>query len=491
MTATSSDPPPARGGPIREALGRLGAESQVYGLGQVMGRFVQFLLVPVLTRALTPGAYGVSELVAGYSQSVILFLVLGMDGALARFFYQEPDREARIRMVSSSLVFRLLVSVAVSATIAAFAAPLASHLIGSHDYEKYLRIGAITMPFTLLVMFANDVLRVTFQPLKFIALNFVQTVVATSLSVWFVIGMKQGVVGVLYGRLGADALCAGLGLILIRHALRPRFSRQSLRRMLAYGAPAIPALFLFGVIAGIDRYMLERTRSIEEVAVYAVALRFFSLVTVAASAFQLAYGPFAFARAGTPEAPRIYARVLALYVAIGSLGALLVASFAPEALAVLVPPSYRAAAAPALWLAFAAVALGAYTVTSVGIGLALRTPLLVWCAAAGVAAAIAGHAVLTPRFGPVGAGAAQFLGYAAVAVTTYAIAQRVHVLPYRGRRLATLFVVALGLSLAIQRFVPPGVPGVVVKLVAASLFALLGFVLEVHRDRGGVAHRPT
>ena len=85
--------------PVREALKRLTAESVVYGLGQAGGRAVQLLLVPVLTRALAPGAYGVSELVVSYAQTAVLVLVLGMDGALARFFYQEPDREARIRMV--------------------------------------------------------------------------------------------------------------------------------------------------------------------------------------------------------------------------------------------------------------------------------------------------------------------------------------------------------------------------------------------------------
>ncbi|HUK62577.1 MAG TPA: polysaccharide biosynthesis C-terminal domain-containing protein, partial [Dongiaceae bacterium] len=309
-------------------------------------------------------------------------------------------------------------------------------------------------------------------------------------SLVFVIGMKHGVVGVLYGRMFGDAVSAMFGLVLIRHALRPRFSRASLRRMLAYGVPAIPALMMFGVIAGIDRYRLERTRSIEEVAVYAVALRFFTLVTVAASAFQLAYGPFAYARASAPEAPRLYARVLALYVAIGSLGAFLVSAFAPEMLAVLVPPSYRAAATPATWLAFAAVAFGAYTVTSISIGIALKTPLLSIGAGAGALVAIVGHRVLTPKWGPVGAAATQCLAYFTVAVTTYVIAQRVHPLPYRGGRLAVLFVGALALAVLVQRLETSEALGLGIKLGAALLFTAVCLALGVHRDRGAVGRRP-
>jgi O-antigen/teichoic acid export membrane protein len=39
---------------MRDALRRLTADSVIYGLGQVLGRAVQLLLVPVLTRLLAP-----------------------------------------------------------------------------------------------------------------------------------------------------------------------------------------------------------------------------------------------------------------------------------------------------------------------------------------------------------------------------------------------------------------------------------------------------
>ena len=71
---------------MREALKRLTGESLIYGLGQVSGRAVQFLLVPILTRALARDVYGVADLVLAYSQFVVLVMVFGMDGALVRFF---------------------------------------------------------------------------------------------------------------------------------------------------------------------------------------------------------------------------------------------------------------------------------------------------------------------------------------------------------------------------------------------------------------------
>jgi O-antigen/teichoic acid export membrane protein len=327
-------------------------------------------------------------------------------------------------------------------------------------------------------MFGNDVLRVTFQPWKFIALNIANTLLVTALSLWFVLGQQRGVIGVLYGRLFGDAACALLALVLTRHSLRPVFDGAALRRMLAYGLPTVPAAIAYGLITSLDRYMLQRTRPLEEVAVYGIAVKFFAVVTMGVSAFQLAYGPFAYARAREPGAPRLFARVFSSYVAVAALGALAVGTFAPEILRALVPESYAGAAAPALWLAFAAVAQGAYTVASVGIGLALATPLLGWCAGGAALIGALAQWLLTPRYGPIGAGAATFCGYLASAILTYGVAQRVHPLPYRGGRLAAVGVTALALGLAGQRF-GAGPAGLVLRIALVLGFAGLAAALRV------------
>jgi O-antigen/teichoic acid export membrane protein len=479
---------------VRESIKRLTTDSAVYGLGQALGRAVQLLLVPVLTRLLVPAEFGVADLVASYLGTVILVLVFGMDAALARFFYDEPDRGARIRMVSTSLLFRLAVSGVAVALLLAFGGPLAAVLMHGEAYRKYVWMGAATLPFTLLVMFCNDVLRVTFQPVKYITLNIVQTVLVTSLSIMFVgPWFHKSTAGVLYGRMAGDAVAAIVGLVLIRHALGFRFDGATLRRMLAYGAPTIPAAVAFAVIAGVDRFVLQRTRTIEEVAIYGVAARFYSVMTFAASAFQLAYGPFVYARARDPEAPRLFARVLVGYIAVASLGAMVVGLFAPEVLGVLVTRAYRpeAASLPALLLAFAAVALGAYTVASIGIGLALRTPLLAAGAWSGAIVAVAAHMLLTPRLGPVGAACATLAGYLGVAVVTYRLAQRVHRLPYRGGLAAGLFALALALAVVAQRFAAPGAWGLVTRALAVLAFAGVCAWGRVWTERSAVAARGT
>jgi O-antigen/teichoic acid export membrane protein len=475
---------------LRASLKRLSGESLVYGLGQVSGRAVNLMLVPILTRVLLKQQFGVAELVNGYSASVLLVLVFGMDAALARFFYEQSDRAARVRMASSSFAFRLAGGVVAAALLAPLAGLLAAHVMGGEVYTKYLRIGAVTLPFTLIVLWCNDLLRVTFQPWKFVALNLTQTALVGGLTLYFVLARELGVAGVLYGKWAGDSIAALLGIVLCRHHLRPQFDRAILSTMLRFGMPLVPLAFAYGIIGSMDRWSLQHFATLEEVGVYALALKFFAVVTLGVSAFQLAFMPFAYARAKDADAPLLYARVLGLYVAVAATGALIVGLLAPLGIRLLATRDYAAAAAPAVWLGFAAAAQGAYYVAGLGVNLSRRNELLVWSALGAALFAALGNLLLVPRLGAEGAAIATFAGYAVSAVLTYAISQRVYPLPYRGARLAALFAVAVGLGALAARLAPDGVAGWLGRGGAVAAFALLAWKSDVWKDRGAIRHRP-
>jgi O-antigen/teichoic acid export membrane protein len=474
---------------VRDALRRLRSDALIYGFGQALGRGVQFLLVPILTRLLAPSIYGVSDLVLAYSQFVVLVLVFGTDAALVRFFYQEPDREARRRMISTSLAMRMALGLTAVLVIAPLAGSISHASMGSDAYRKYVMIGACTLPWSLLVLFGNDVLRVTFQPWKFITLNVTQAVVTGTLS-WVLVAQRHlGVAGILYGKLGGDLCAALLAMLLIRHNLTRHMSGTTLRRMLAFGVPLVPASLAYGVISAADRFSLQRFRSLEEVGTYAVAVKFFSLVMLGVQAFSLAFFPFAHARANEPDSPRLYALVMARYVALASLVALAAGLFAPEALAVLVPPAYRAAASPAILLTFAAVGYGAYYVACLGVQFSLRTSLLIWTGIAGAFAAVLANVTLTARFGATGAAAATLAGNLTLAVTTYVVSQRVHPMPYRGGKLVFVFVLAMAIAVAGAHWIRPGGGSVMLKLGALAAYVVCCAWLGIWNESGAVATR--
>jgi len=464
---------------VKEHLRKLTGDSIVYGLGAAAGRGLQMLLVPILTRLFTPASYGVLDLLGLIGSIAALLLVMGTDAALARFFYEAEDREARRTMISSSAAWRAAVCVAF-ALVLWFAAPLFSRLaLGSPDYAKYVRITALTIPFTAFFLFQNDVLRVTFQPWKYIALNLVNTLLVGGLSIAFVVGMKKDVAGVLSAKLAGDGLTALFGFVLIRHHLVARFNRPLLGRMLRYGAPLIPVAVSYWVIQYADRRVLVAFSGLGAVGVYAVAVKMGAAMMLAVSAFQLAWGPFAFARSREPGAAALFSRVLTLYVAVAAGLALLLSLAAPEALAVLVPPAYRDAALPGALLAFAAVAHGAYYIAALGVNLALRNDVLVWTSGAAAAVTLALALALVRPLGLFGVALATCAGFALSTALLYVWAQRIHPIPYRGLRALALYACALVLLAAGVAVVRAGLPplasigaraGILATFVALALW---------------------
>ncbi len=432
---------------MKEHLKKLTGESIVYGLGTAAGRGLQMLLVPVFTRVFAPEAYGVIDLLGMVGAIAALLVVMGTDAALARFFYDAMDSEARRVMISSSALWRVGVCSTVALGLWLLAPAFSVFLLDSPDYAKYVRLTALTIPFTAFFMFQNDVLRVTFQPWKFIALNLVNTILVGGLSILFVIVWHKGVAGVLYGRLLGDAITAAFGFVLIRLQLVPRFDRVVLRRMLAYGAPLIPVAVAYWVMQYADRWTLAHFRDLATVGIYAVAVKMGAAMMLVIASFQLAWGPFAFARARDPDAGRLFSRVLTLYVAVAATAALTLGLFAQEALDVLVPGAYARAALPGGLLAFAAVAHGAYYIVALGANLSFRTDLVAWTSLLAAVINVGLNFVLVQQLGIRGVATATLVGFALSTVLLYVWAQRVHPIPFRGLRASALYLAGVSVLL--------------------------------------------
>jgi O-antigen/teichoic acid export membrane protein len=447
---------------LRQALARLGGESIVYGLGQAGTRLIQVALVPILTRVFSPDAYGVIDLVTLVASVAAPIAVCGMDAALARFFYEAPDTQARRSLASTSAVHRFASGTILGAALFLLAEPLSSVVLGSPEYAKYLRLIAAALPFGGLFLFANEALRVTFQPWKYVALNVLNLTLVGVLTLWFVLRLELSVAGVFWAKLFGDAVAALAGLVLVRHSLGGRFDGAALCRMLAYGAPLLPVALTYAALTYADRQVLLHTASLEEVGVYAAAAKVAAIVMLPVTAFTLAFGPFAFAAAREAHAGRLYSRVLTLYTAAGSALALGIGAFAPEILRVAVPETYWGAGVAAGFLAFGTIAHGAYYIAALGTNLAQRNGwLIVTTGVAAVLTVVCALAWVRP-FGSAGVAAATLCGFTFSTVSLYLVSQRLRRFPYLGARCLVLFATAIAVFVVIVQL-PAGSAGAVGK----------------------------
>ena len=97
---------------------KLARQTAVYGISSVVGRILNYLLVPLYTRLFTPSEYGVVTELYAYVAFLVVFLTYGMETAFFRFSKQENEHKvfstALISLFVSSSIFVLLITMSSS-----------------------------------------------------------------------------------------------------------------------------------------------------------------------------------------------------------------------------------------------------------------------------------------------------------------------------------------------------------------------------------------
>ncbi|TMD28861.1 MAG: hypothetical protein E6I94_07775, partial [Chloroflexi bacterium] len=81
---------------------RFTTSSAVFAFGSVVGKAVGFLMLPILTRALTPSGFGSMDVLISLESAVAAPLLVGLDVATVRLYFDQPDGAARARLIGTS-----------------------------------------------------------------------------------------------------------------------------------------------------------------------------------------------------------------------------------------------------------------------------------------------------------------------------------------------------------------------------------------------------
>jgi O-antigen/teichoic acid export membrane protein len=287
---------------------------------------------------------------------------------------------------------------------------------------------------------------------------------------------------VFWAKVMSDAVTALVGIVLLRHTLtRKGGSLSDLRSMLAYGVPLVPVAFIYYVLTYADRQILLRFGMLASVGIYAVAVKLAAPLLIAVTAFQLAWGPSAFATAERADHARVFSRVLDFYAAGATMLALVFGLLAPELVRVFAPRPYWGAAQATGLLALATVAQGAYYIAAIGVNLARKNHWLI--VTTGLAAVVTiGLGILLVRpWGVTGVAWATLIGFSLSTIFLYGKSQTLRPFPYRGLGCLGLFGLATAI-VATNPWTVGSLGGFFIRMALLIVFGLVAwrFVRSAH-----------
>ena len=458
-------------------FGRLGRDLLIYGSGRIAFQFLIFLSIPVLTRILSKDDFGVIETMTSITAALAVVVVLGLDSASQRSYFDYGDGQVaeRRRVLSTTFWTLLCWSTFLVGVLLLMSGPISRALFGSSTYRTVVALAIAVVAAETMFLFIQEVLRVRHEPMRYAVLSIVWGVATIGLMLALVGFLDKGLRGYYLGFLVGGLFAVIVGLLVIRDAVRFTFDTRELRVMLAYGLPLVPLSASTWIIQLVDRFFLLHYASKAEVGVYGLGVRLANLLMLAVVTLGLAWSPFVLdlAQRAPEEEREVRGRSLTYTAILLGFGALVISIFAREAFLTVTDPKFEQAYKVVGLTAASVVFIGLNAVTMTGISLRRRTAYFARYAVYVAALNIGLNFLLIPPYGMVGAALATALTYAVLAGLYYYRAQRLDPAPFQaGKVLAILSITAVLIAAGTFINLDPLWLSVLAKLPLVAAFPL-------------------
>ena len=470
-------------------LKRLGSETVVYGTSTIVGRFLNFLLVPLYTNVLRPDQYGIITYVYSIMAFVNVIYSYGMESAYFKYSSTleiGTGRENFTTPFSSLFASSLFFSWA----IAGFASPVAGAMSLPPEYGRIVYYMAAILAFDALAIVPFASLRMEHKARQFATLKFVNIIVNVVMNIVLLVTLHAGIEGIFISSLTASVVTFLLLLPTVYRHLGGRFNPALFRSLLKFGLPSIPAGLSATAVQVIDRPILRALTNDATVGIYQANYRLGIFMMLIVSVYDYAWRPFYFSTAKDPNAKEVFARTLT-YLVLLMAGVFLVLTFF---IGDIVKVSFfgRHIISPAYWSGLSIVPivlmgyifLGIYTNLSAGIYIEKKTHYLPLITFLSALVNVVANYLLIPPMGMMGAAWATFLAYFVMAVAGYVIAQRVYPIQYEIGRVVKIAVSGAAVMLIyIVAPVSPNLLGTLFKFALLGVFLVAVYAMKFFDSR--------
>jgi O-antigen/teichoic acid export membrane protein len=417
---------------------KLAGETVLYGFGNILPKFLNFLLLPIHTRFFAPDEYGVVGYLLGYVTFINVIFSFGMETAFFRYATAPGADPRKIFNLAQTIV--VSISLFFSVLFIVYQVPIskALHIEGHPEYIVWLTV-VMFLDAIVAIPFAQ--LRLEKKPLRFASAKIANVVIMIGLNYYFLYMAYHPAVGVGYVFL-ANMWANIFYLIFFAGILiqwRPLFDKTFSRIMLYYAYP----IMLTG-LAGMTNDTFSRITlewwlpknfypgesSAHALGVFVACYKFAVLMSLAVYSFRLAAEPFFFSNASDRNSPALFARVNHYFIMVCC--ALLVGvSLNLDLLKYVIPSSYWEGftVVPVIMLGY--LFLGMYYNFSVWFKLTDRTFYSTLITVGGATITVVMNFLLIPIWGYMGSSWAAFITYFSMAMTCYLLGQKYYPIPYR------------------------------------------------------------
>ena len=427
-------------------MGKLQAiakDTAIYGLSSIVGRFLNYLLVPLYTAQLSAasGGYGIITNIYAYVALILVLLTFGMETTYFRFTNKtHTDSETvygttLMTVGSVSLLFAVLVLILLN--------PI-SQLMGYESHPEYIGVMAVTVAIDAFLCIPFAHLRQQKKALKFAALKLLNIGVSILLNLIYFYWMDGKDVGyAFYINLVCTVMLA-VCLLTEYTGFRWKLDTKLLRTMLSYSWPIL-VLGIAGILnQTADKmlfpYIYHGSDMHEQLGIYGACSKIAMIMAMITQAFRFAYEPIVFAGVKDKDQHEMYTQAMKYFIIFTLLAFLMVMAYL-DILKYIIGADYWVGLRVVPIVMAAEIMMGIYFNLSFWYKIIDKT---IWGAifsGIGCLVLLAVNIIFVPRYGYIACAWGGFAGYGVAMLVSYFVGQKYYPLNYPLKDIAVYVIV--------------------------------------------------
>ena len=312
-----------------DKIKRLGIETGIYGTSTILGRFLNFLLVPFYTNVLLPQEYGIVTYVYALIAFMNVVYSYGMESA---YFKYSSTKEIGTREQNFSTPFIALffTSSIFTSLIIAAARPIGNAIGLDSSHHYIIDYAGWILFFDTLAIVPFAFLRMERKAKTFAALKFANITINVISNLILLLVFKTGIEGIFMSGLLASSLTLFMLVPLIMRQFTSDFSTDLSRALLKFGLPYVPAGLAAIMVQVVDRPILRMLTDDATVGIYQANYRLGIFMMLVVSMVDYAWRPFFLTHAKDPDAKQMFARILTYFILFMSVIFIVLTFFIPD-----------------------------------------------------------------------------------------------------------------------------------------------------------------
>lgn len=451
---------------MAKGLKALAQQTAIYGMSSIIGRFLNYLLVPLYTAKLSAasGGYGVVTNIYAITALLLVVLTYGMETGFFRFV-NKPEEKAQ-KVYANVLISIGATSLLFVVGCLAFLSPI-SQFLGYEAHPEFIGMMALvvamdafqSIPFAYL-RYQNRPLRFAFYKLLFIVMNIGLNLFFFIAAPWLYQHHPEWISWFYHPSYGvgyvfvANLICTSLVMLLFLPSLlrvKYTFDAALLKRILKYALPIL-ILGLAGILnQTIDKVLFpfimgKTAEATQQLGIYGAASKVAMIMVMFVQAFRYAYEPYVFSKSNDQDSKTTYAKAMKFFI-IFSLLAFLVIMFYLDIIRYLIAPDYWEGLRVVPIVMFSGIFMGIYFNLSFWYKLIDETKWGAYFSLIGCGIIVALNIILVPHYGYMACAWASFVGYFIIMLLSYVVGQKKYPIHYPLKEIAFYFVGTLALYL--------------------------------------------